>query len=263
VSDLFDYRARALRRDRAARSGAVLFLHERAFADTLERLALVNRRFSRALLVGVPDPVWPSRLAEVVGTVTVVDPGEAFARVADGAQGLEDTLDFEPGAFDLIVALGTLDTVNALPDVLLRLRFLLKPDSLLIGAMSGGDTLPRLRQAMRAADAISGAASPHVHPRIEPASLAQLLGASGFVMPVVDVDRVQVSYRDLRQLIGDLRGMGATNVLNARLRTPLSRAALSAAEADFSSGGSRTVETFELLHFAAWTPAEAASPELG
>lgn len=263
MSDLFDYRARALRRDRAARSGPVLFLYERAFADTLERLALVNRSFSSALLIGAPDPGWPSRLAEVAGTVTTVDPGAAFANAGGGAQALEEALDFEPYTFDLIVALGTLDAVNTLPDALLRLRFLLRPDSLMIGAISGGDTLPRLRQAMRAADAVAGAASPHVHPRIEPASLAQLLGAAGFVMPVVDVDRVQVGYRDLRQLIGDLRGMGTTNVLNARPRTPLSRAALSAAEADFNSCGSRTVETFELLHFAAWTPTDASAPELG
>ena len=46
-----------------------------------------------------------------------------------------------------------------------------------IGAISGGDTLPLLRAAMRAADTPAGAASPHVHPRIEAAALAPLLAA--------------------------------------------------------------------------------------
>ena len=73
---------------------------------------------------------------------------------------------------------------------------------------------------------------------------------------MVDVDRVSVAYRNLRQLVGDLRSMGATNILNGRSRESLGRAALAAAEDDFNSGpDERTTETFELLHFAAWTPA--------
>jgi hypothetical protein len=77
-------------------------------------------------------------------------------------------------------------------------------------------------------------------------------------MPVVDVDRVRVSYSGLRKLVADLRAMGATNVLRQRSKTSLSRSALNAAERDFSSGqeDGRTLETFEILHFAAWSPPE-------
>jgi hypothetical protein len=108
---------------------------------------------------------------------------------------------------------------------------------------------------MRAADSVVGGASPHVHPRIEPAALAHLLGAAGFAMPVVDVDRVRIAYENLGQLVADLRGMGATNVLAKRPRAPIGRAALAAAQRDFADvSGGRTIETFELLHFAGWTP---------
>lgn len=255
-------RLRALRRDRAFRCGPVLFLYERAFAEILERLAYIRRDFSSALLVGTPDPSWPDRLAEIAGRVTAIDPARGFASAAGGAQAIEDSLDLQPGSFDLCAAVGTLDTVNDLPGALLRLRFLLKPDSLLIGVMAGGETLPRLRQAMRAADSVSGGASPHIHPRVEPSALAQLLTEAGFAMPVVDVERVRVGYRSFGKLVGDLRGMGVTNVLSARSRRPLTRAALAAAERDFETGAedSRIIETFELLHFAAWTPAEDRQP---
>jgi hypothetical protein len=110
---------------------------------------------------------------------------------------------------------------------------------------------------MHAADQIIGPSSAHVHPRIEAASLAPLLSSSGFVMPVVDVDRVQVSYRSLEGLVADLRRMGATNILNLRSRRPLVRRSKDAAAAAFRSAGDgrTTIETFEILHFAAWTPA--------
>ena len=250
-------RLRAMRRDRAYGSGPVLFLYERAFAEILERLADIKRSFSSALLIGVPDASWPARLADAVPRVTAMDPGRKFAAAADASVVCEDSLDVEPGSFDLIVAIGTLDTVNDLPGALLRLRFALKPDSLLIGVVPGGGTLPRLRQAMRAADAVAGQASPHVHPRIEPSGLAQLLTSAGFAMPVVDVERIRVGYPSFRRLVADLRAMGVTNVLNARSRTPLTRAALEAAERDFAEGAAdrRTTELFELLHFAAWSPA--------
>jgi hypothetical protein len=109
---------------------------------------------------------------------------------------------------------------------------------------------------MRAADLVAGIASPHVHPRIEASALAPLLSHAGFVMPVVDVDRAQVSYAWLDRLIADLRRMGATNLLSARSRQSLSKPALAAARQCFANAGngSRTVETFEILHFATWTP---------
>jgi hypothetical protein len=111
--------------------------------------------------------------------------------------------------------------------------------------------------AMRAADAVSGAAAPHVHPRIEASALAPLLAGAGFVDPVVDVDRVSVSYGSLERLIQDLRAMGATNLLTQRPRFVSRPARLAAIEAFAGAGdGARTIERFEILHFAAWSPNE-------
>ncbi len=248
---------RALRRDRAFRSGPELFLHERAFEDCLERLTLFRRRFQSALLIGCPDAGWRSRLETFVQSVEVCDPGPLFAKAVDGAVIIEDQWDAQPQAFDLCLSIGTIDTVNDLPRALQLIRGSLTEDSLLIGAMAGGDCLPQLRRAMHYADQGGGAASPHVHPRIEAGSLAALLTGCGFVRPVVDVDRVQVAYETLDGLVNDLRRMGATSILNARARTPLMRAASAAAKAAFrlAGDGLRTVESFEILHFAAWTPA--------
>jgi NADH dehydrogenase [ubiquinone] 1 alpha subcomplex assembly factor 5 len=254
VATLFDMGLRAFRRDRAARSGPELFLFEHTFADCLERIALVERSFPRGLLIGCPDPGWPERLHAMAGEVEVHDPGALFAARAGGETVTEDAWNAPPAAYDLILAIGTLDTVNGLPLALRAIRHAMRPDGLFIGAMSGGDTLPRLRAAMRSADQVAGEASAHVHPRVEAAALSPLLAAAGFSMPVVDVDRVPVSYGSLMKLVADLRAMGATNILTERSRRPLSKRALAAATESFADRSGRTVETYEVLHFAAWTP---------
>jgi hypothetical protein len=258
VANLFDMDLRAQRRDRAARLGPELFLLERAFDDCLDRISLVQRRFESALLIGCPDPQWPERLREFATMVEVREPGPLFARWANGKALVEDVWEPERSAYDLVVAVGTFDTVNDLPRALVTVHWSMQPAGLFLGALSGGDTLPRLRSAMRAADVVAGAATPHIHPRIEAAALSPLLTQARFVNPVVDVDRVTVAYSSFARLIADLRRMGATNVLTERSRSPLARAAYDAAVKEFSTAaeGGRTSETFEILHFACWAPPE-------
>ena len=257
MSEMFDMRARAERRNRAARRGPELFLHERAFEDCLERISLLRRRFEQALLIGCADPGWSDRLRAYSDRIDVYDPGSMFAERALGRILVEDA--WEPPAehYDLVLGVGTLDTVNSLPLALHLIRHAMRKNAVLIGAMAGGETVPQLRAAMRAADAVTGGAAPHVHPRIEASRLAPLLSDAGFIDPVVDIDRVAVSYPALDRLISDLRAMGATNVLTARPRFVGKRARSAAIRAFADSGdGERTLETFEILHFAGWTNKE-------
>jgi hypothetical protein len=57
--------------------------------------------------------------------------------------------------------------------------------------------------------------------------------------------------------------MGVTNLLSQRSRRPLTRNAMQSAAAAFAAAGdgTRTVELFEVLHFAGWTPVR--QPEQG
>ena len=237
--ELFDTKALALRKERAARIGPELFLYERAIEDCLERVLLMRRSFGHALLIAGSVPDWPERLGTLANRVDVMDDWEAIEEIR----------------YDLVVAVGTLDTANDLPLQLRLIRNAMTDDALFIGAVAGGDTLPQLRNAMRAADAVTGAAAPHVHPRIDASSMAPLLVQAGFADPVVDIDRAAVSYPSFDRLVADLRAMAGTNILSDRPRF-VGRAARAAASAAFSASGdgTRTLETFEILHFAAWTP---------
>ena len=245
---------RGVRRNRAARMGVELFLYERAFEDCLERIALQQRRFDRALLIGCPDPAWPERITTIAASVDVRDPGPIFACKARGTCIREDAWHPPEAAYNLVICIGTLDTVNDLRLALRLIRHSMNGNGLFIGALSGGDTLPQLRSAMRAADALSGRAAPHVHPRIDASALSPLIVEAGFADPVVDIDRVTVSYPSLQRLVSDLRRMAATNILTDRPRF-IGRAAVAAASNLFATAGNegRTAEIFEILHFAAWT----------
>lgn len=239
---LFDEALRALRKQRALRKGPALFLAERACEDLVDRLSMIQRRFRRALIIGLPDPTWSERFRRSADEITTL-----------GC--LEELVSVDPGGHDLCLVLGQLDAVNDLPLFLRVIRAALADDAFVAGAFAGNNSLPALREAMMAADRLTGGVSPRVHPRIEASAFAGLLQEAGFTMPVVDIDRVRLRYRQLDDLVADLRGMGATNVLLRRSRRPLGRAAFEAARQSFAALGDDegTVETLEIIHFAAWT----------
>lgn len=253
TSDLFDRRLRILRRDRAARMGAELFLYDRAFDDCVERLGDVQRRFGRCLLVGSPSPDWPRRLSAFVGEVDVFDPGTLFAGAAGGQQLEEDRRDFGVERYDLALAIGTLDSVNDVPLALKSIHRALRRDSPLIGAIAGGHSLPMLRKSLIEAGRATGRVVARTHPRIEASSLAALLSAAGFAMPVVDVDRVSLRYPSLSALVRDLRAMGMSSALADR-PPALTRDELRIAAKAFDEQGrdGRTEEQIEILHFIGW-----------
>ena len=246
---LFDNRLKKLRHARAQRQGERLFLAERAVEDVAERLQFVNRRFRRGLVIGCPEELQ-----------------EKLAGAADDvifAPELPQICEVEPESVELLLVFGQFDTENELAATAHVLRSRMAADGLFAGVFPGNDSLPKLRAAMLAADQAAGAGfTPRVHPRIEAAAFTHLLAEAGFVEPIVDIDRVRLRYRRLDDLVADLRGMGATNVLAARSRRPLSRTALAAAREAFAAEGdeSGTVETVELIHFAAWTRPENIRP---
>ena len=224
-----------MRSQHSARFSGVSFLHTRAFEDCLDRLADVRTNFTSALIANCPDPNWQASLSAIV------------AEVATGTS-------VTPQSFDLCLSIGDLETTNDVQAVAFALRHMLRPGGLLLGAIVGGNSLPRLRAAMLELDRADGGATPRLHPLIDGQSLAALLTSVGFIEPVIDVDRVEVTYPSFDRLVGDLRDMGCTNVLTERSRRPITRRGLDIARGAFLSGGNSAVERFELLHFAAWAP---------
>lgn len=255
----FDRALRRIRRDRAWASGGADYLIERVADELVERLALVKRPLRDALDLGCGRGYLGARLRERGIATVSADAGARFAAAAGGVQCDEDHLPFADGAFDLIVSVGALDTVNDLPGALTLIRRALRPDGLFLAAFAGAGSLARLRAAMRAGEEaeLGGRASAHIHPQIDVRAAGDLLTRAGFALPVADCETVTVRFPSLDMLIGDLRAMGATNMLQGRARRLFGKAGLAAARAAFSAhaeADGKVAERFEIVHVSGWAP---------
>lgn len=253
--DIFDRRLRALRRDRAmARFADHDFLYRAMLDELLDRLADVKRALPQALVIGCPDGSARAALEAMGKQVLCVDPAYALAAAQGGVQADEDALPFADDSFDLILACGTLDSVNDLPGALILMRRILRPDGLMLAALSGAGTLPRLRAALMAGEGDRPAQ--HIHPQVDVRAAGDLLARAGFAMPVADGETLTVRYGDMLALMRDLRGMGAGNALVAHppglRRNALARAAAHFADAADADG--RTAERMAVLYLSGWKP---------
>jgi len=246
---LFDPHAQALHRARAARIAGERFLLVDATEGVRGRLAPVNRAFASALALD--------------GHAASVLQGAAarwHSATFDGAERLEAR-----GGFDLAVSILSLHSINDLPGALVQIRRALKPDGLFLAAMFGGATLFELREALAAGEIETlGGITPRVTPFADVRELGALLQRAGFALPVADVERTTVRYRDFATLVSDLRAMGETNALVGR--QGLSRATLAAAlkhyAAKHSEPDGRLRATFDIVYLTGWAPHESQQQPL-
>ncbi len=160
-----------------------------------------------------------------------------------------------------------LQFVNDLPGVLIQISRALKPDGLFLGAMLGGATLNELRTAWAMAeDEVLGGASPRVAPFADLQDLGALLQRAGLALPVVDADVVQVRYVSSLALMREVKAMGASNMMFARHRKPVTKSLLARAaqiyDERFSEPDGRVTATFEILNVTAWAPHESQQKPL-
>jgi SAM-dependent methyltransferase len=251
--EIFDRTLRRKRRDRAAaRYPEFAFLREHMLEGIAERLDEVKRDFRDVLDLGSFDGSFTLPGA----TITRLDAGAAFAAQSAGIQADEDRLPFPEASFDLIVSAGVLDQVNDVPGALIQIRRALRPDGLFLGAFAGAGSLAVARSAFLAAEPAA-----RFHPQIDVRSAGDLLSRAGFALPVADVETLTVRYAGIANLLRDLRGMAATNLLPGA--SPLTRATLMRAAEDFaaqSDPDGRTAERFEIVYLTGWAP-DASQPQ--
>jgi hypothetical protein len=245
--------ARVRATKRQARRGRS-FLYTRAAEDAASRIADIQRRFERAVLVGAIDGR-ETILAEL--------PPDRKPEIFDHVE----TVAALEGPYDLILSILELQSDEALPDTLVVMRAKLSPDGVLLAATLGGETLTELRQSLYGADqTVLGGAAARVYPMVDYSQAAMLLGRVGLALPVVDSDRVQVHYGALETLVGDLRDLGLSNTLAARDRRALPRRWITVLRETYATHFAREDgklrATFEILWLTGWAPHESQQKPL-
>lgn len=254
VPQIFDRKALALRKSRAARRGGENVLADEAARGIAHRLAAVNRRFTVPMALDIPDPAFDVLKGYADNWV--------FATLGE-----QERLPLEHDRFDLVVSVLSLHAINDLPGVLVQIRRALKPDGLFLAALFAGDTLKELRESFAAGEeAVSGGVSPRVSPFADVRDLGGLLQRAGFSLPVADTERTTVRYRRFDTLVSDLRAAGETNALVQRARRPLRRDVLAASlahyKAQHAEEDGRLRATFDIAYLTGWSPHESQQKPL-
>jgi NADH dehydrogenase [ubiquinone] 1 alpha subcomplex assembly factor 5 len=258
---------RALLQHRRARAAANAHNHDfllaRVADDFAERLSIVQRTFSNGLNIESAHGPVSAQLRQLPNVTILIDADPVSAHLAQCPQP-HLTADLEafhadPETYDLVVSALSLHVVNDLPGALIQLRRAMRPDGLLLASLLGGDTLTELRQAwLIAEEEVTGGASPRVAPFADVRALGALLQRAGFALPVADTDVVKVTYASPLHLMRELKAMGASNMLHARRRVPVTRALLLRAceiyQERFGTPDGRIPATFEIITLTAWVP---------
>jgi SAM-dependent methyltransferase len=252
-----------LRRAHAGGEAGAAFLLEPVVADLAERLASVERRFPVAVAhcgqsVRLAEALSGSGKTDAIYRLEATEAAFGDARFP-GAVGDEEALPLAPGSIDLFASTLALQWCNDLPGALIQIRRALRSDGLFLAALTGGNTLAELREALVAAETeIRGGASPRVMPTADTRDLGALLQRAGFALPVADRDVLTVRYDTVFDLFRDLKAMGATSALAERERRPPgSRLFVRAAEIyaeRFSDPDGRLRASFEIIWLSGWSP---------
>lgn len=206
--------------DKAARTFAsAAFVHDEARRRLLERVddlkiepgvvvdlgaalgqgtTALTRRFAGAHVIALDSS---ERMLKRI-------PGDSNARVLGEAS----KLPLADASVELLFANMLLPWAR--PDaVFAEARRVLTATGVLVFSTVGPETLVELRRAWSQADR-----SIHIHGFFDVQTLGDLAVRAGLAEPVLDVDRINVTYSELSSAIRDLRAMGGTNAAAGRPR---------------------------------------------
>jgi malonyl-CoA O-methyltransferase len=183
--------------------------------------------------------------------------GRFMRRPATVCADLEQ-LPLATASVDLVYSNAALQWCTDLEGTLRDLRRVLKPGGLLMFSTFGPDTLRELRQAWSEVDH-----TPHVSPFLDMHDIGDMLMKSRFAEPVMDAEYITMTYRNARELMRDIKGIGAHNAMEGRHRGLTGKQRMERfiqAYEQFRSNG-RLPSTWEVVYGHAWAPGQVQDEE--
>lgn len=168
-------------------------------------------------------------------------------------------LPFADNSVDLIFSNLMLQWCDPLAPVFAECYRVLREGGLLLFSTFGPDTLQELRYCWAQIDSF-----PHVNVFIDMHPIGDMLLQQRFADPVMDVEYITASYKNVTNIMRDLQDIGATNTHSQRRKTLTGKNRLSQLSyhyQQFSLPDQRLPVTYEIVYGLAWklAPVEASS----
>jgi len=161
-----------------------------------------------------------------------------------------ERLPFADGSFDLLFSSLALQWANDLPATLADLARIGRQEGLLMFATFGPSTLSELRDSWFEIDR-----KPHVHQFVDMHDIGDALMAAGFSQPVVDAETIRLEYSSFREVLNDLKDIGASNADRNRRRGLMTPAKLRLLEEKYRESGfenGKFIASYEVVYGHAW-----------
>jgi len=157
---------------------------------------------------------------------------------------------------DLLFSNLALQWCGDLDRVFREFRRVLKPGGLLLFSTLGPDTLTELRQSWRAVDGFN-----HVNAFMDMHDIGDALMRAQLAEPVMDVERITLTYQEVFGLMRDLKTLGAHNISAGRAQGLTGKGRLHAMRAAYERFRHNGLlpATYEVVYGHAWAPQESLS----
>jgi malonyl-CoA O-methyltransferase len=204
----------------------------------------LKRRYRRALVVALD--LAPGMLREARRHQQLF---RRFERVCGDAV----RLPIADATVDVVVSSLMLQWCDPPDQAFAEIRRVLKPDGFFAFSTFGPDTLRELRSAWAEADGTSHMYN-HVNRFTDMHDVGDALVRAGLSEPVLDVDRMRLTYADALALMRDLKAIGAHNVTAGRPRGLVGRARLKRMQEAYEAfrRDGRLPATYEVVYGVAW-----------
>jgi SAM-dependent methyltransferase len=215
------------------------FLHHEVANRIAENVKFLNREFKNILEIGAMDYYLSKQVNEA---------GAPYKFMEDS-----EVLPFEKESFDLILSNLNFHCINQIPQFLINVKEVLKPDGVFIASFFGEENLSELAHVLyETENEIYNGVSPRMPPTIDVKTAASLLQKAGFQNPISDFAKIEVEYSDPLNLLKDLKMMGQGNILTKRSRKFFTKEFLRKISQNYKRIYPSGIATFEVVTVTGW-----------
>lgn len=194
------------------------FLHQEIAEIITQTILDCKRNFDNILEIGARDKKLGKQIANLKNAGQLIQTDLAIGFKPDLVMD-DENLCFKEQSFDLVLSNLNLHFINDIPQNLIAIRKLLKPNGLFIASFFGEENLKELKEAfLETEQEIYGGITPRIAPNVDVKTAGMLLQKAGFVDVVAQKHSFEVDYSDPKKLFQDLRNMGEANILEGRSR---------------------------------------------